>query len=88
MENNSENAQNGVSKRQRKRGIRAVLAEVQATGEPAEKRQSMVTANLSIRNISPGIKQPRGNPQKAVKIREENKIKMKMIQTSKDSTRY
>ena len=75
MENSSANSHNGVSEHHQKRGICAVLAEVQATGtgEPAAKRQSMMQANLLISNMTPGKKLPRGNPQKAVTIREEEK---------------
>ena len=56
MENSSANSHNGVSKHHRKRRIRAVLAEVQATGtgEPPAKRQSMMQANLLISNMIPG----------------------------------
>ena len=75
MENSSANSHNGVSKHHQKRGICAVLAEVQATGtgEPAAKRQSMMQANLLISNMTPAKKLPRGNSQKAVTIREEKK---------------
>ena len=62
MENSSANSHNDVSKHHRKRGIRAVLAEVQATG----------TGESAASNMTPG-KLPRDNSQKAVTAREEKK---------------
>ena len=64
-----------LNTKKRKRGMNAVLSEVQVTGEQSAKRKSLVEANLMLSNSGQvaNQKKPRGNPEKAVKIKHSKK---------------